>query len=50
LWYNGTINEEMLDLLKTNVDKAPLKEFIQNGGEIYIFADPNRATVSSMAE
>ncbi len=50
LWYNGTITEEMLDLLKTNVNKTPLKKFIQNGGEIYIFTDPNRATVSSTAE
>ncbi len=50
LWYNGTITEEMLDLLKTNVDKKPLEKFIQRGGEIYIFNDPNRANVLSLAE
>ena len=50
LWYNGFITEEMLERLETNVDKTPLKKFIQNGGEIYILEDPNRAVVTSSAE
>ncbi len=50
LWYDGFITEEMLELLKTNVDKVSLKKFIQNGGELYILEDPNRAVVTSTAE
>lgn len=47
LWHQGTITEEMLLLLKTNIEKEPLEKFIKNGGELYLIADPNRATVLS---
>lgn len=47
LWHQGTITEEMLLLLKINIEKESLEKFIKNGGELYLIADPNRATVLS---
>ena len=36
------IDEEILSVLNTNVDKAPLEEFIKNGGELYLILDWTR--------
>ena len=36
------IDEEILSVLNTNVDKAPLEEFIKNGGELYLIFDWTR--------